>query len=175
MRGKRAPSATHTRSGRIIPAHAGQTRRTCNYGCSCSDHPRACGANVDQTTIATRENGSSPRMRGKQILLVPLCAVLRIIPAHAGQTSEIRAVICKPSDHPRACGANVMGASGEACKVGSSPRMRGKPGQVEESGTAVRIIPAHAGQTTSPHLVLRRMSDHPRACGANSPILCENS
>ena len=50
---------------------------------------------------------------------------------------------------------------------GSSPRMRGKLGRGETEVVAVRIIPAHAGQTHGLMIADRRSSDHPRACGAN--------
>ena len=50
--------------------------------------------------------------------------------------------------------------------------MRGKPGQTSPLESAMRIIPAHAGQTPSPRVQARQLADHPRACGANSVALC---
>ena len=86
MRGKRPLNRSRPATGRIIPAHAGQTiyRRsasTCN-----ADHPRACGANIDIFVVAYAIDGSSPRMRGKPQAFDRELTDGRIIPAHAGQT-----------------------------------------------------------------------------------------
>ena len=71
---------------RIIPAHAGQTDGSCR-ACRCMpDHPRACGANVWLMRSASSHFGSSPRMRGKLLFYPLFCSIIRIIPAHAGQT-----------------------------------------------------------------------------------------
>ena len=70
-------------------------------------------------------------------------------------------------DHPRACGANVSGLMETWCRVGSSPRVRGK--QIYKLGvfTCSRIIPARAGQTSSRDPPPGFRPEHPRACGAN--------
>ena len=167
MRGKRHHRQLGRRGDRIIPAHAGQTswHRSCST--ATPDHPRACGANQLTMLVSSRRTGSSPRMRGK--LTVDYCIdfVLRIIPAHAGQTriSVMPLFTCK--DHPRACGANPLYQERRCVGFGSSPRMRGK--QVSAGNTAIlnRIIPAHAGQTSTEVKTSCFYADHPRACGAN--------
>ena len=53
--------------------------------------------------------------------------------------------------------------------------MRGKLDGRAEQQSERRIIPAHAGQTAGRAEQFSFRADHPRACGANSPILCENS
>ena len=137
-------------------------------GCMwCPDHPRACGANVIAFAADGTVDGSSPRMRGK-----PHCATKRdqcgrIIPAHAGQTACHRSADGCRSDHPRACGANAWLSSLAWSMSGSSPRMRGKHGVRSGTNAGVRIIPAHAGQTTGGSTNYAPASDHPRACGAN--------
>ena len=45
VRGKLPPDSPPVVSIRIIPARAGQTRRSAGWPCRRSDHPRACGAN----------------------------------------------------------------------------------------------------------------------------------
>ena len=45
--------------------------------------------------------------------------------------------------------------------------MRGKRARHHVRHYAVRIIPAHAGQTNMDRQMATLMSDHPRACGAN--------
>ena len=149
MRGKRTEEWGRHRSRRIIPAHAGQTTSGLPGSVTSSDHPRACGANVEMHASLGSHVGSSPRMRGKlrQQLHVP--ELFRIIPAHAGQTVSIV---------PRSFASRF---------AGSSPRMRGKLLHAGLQLAQHRIIPAHAGQTTRTTSCPARYPDHPRACGAN--------
>ena len=132
-----------------------------------TDHPRACGANWKRPWRNYPKPGSSPRMRGKLLFCHCVSSLLRIIPAHAGQTRTIPAPPRQKADHPRACGANCANESALSAVVGSSPRMRGKPCLCCEEPAYTRIIPAHAGQTPSPETCGRPRTDHPRACGAN--------
>ena len=168
MRGK-LPLLQHVLHGeRIIPAHAGQTHhRSCPVICY-TDHPRACGANVRHRRSRPRQNGSSPRMRGKPHQRVMPPAGRRIIPAHAGQTRALARPDQRRTDHPRACGANSSGAFSMIRLIGSSPRMRGKRVGSVPVGILARIIPAHAGQTQSHQRNGKEDADHPRACGANN-------
>ncbi len=175
MRGKRTGCSVASWPVRIIPAHAGQTctpRTSCDFP---QDHPRACGANACMTGVIDNVDGSSPRMRGKPWIVGTGARMMRIIPAHAGQTCRSRPSETPAPDHPRACGANAITAGSPPATCGSSPRMRGKPPDVNYGPDAARIIPAHAGQTARRSHRSRTCPDHPRACGANSPILCENS
>ena len=126
VRGKHAPNVVDVPRVRIIPARAGQTRRTCSYGCSCSDHPRACGANCHGAVDAVELSGSSPRVRGKRHTAHAFLGHVRIIPARAGQTGTHVRTCVSWTDHPRACGANQRKAAREAAESGSSPRVRGK-------------------------------------------------
>ena len=111
---------------RIIPARAGQTSNRVLIHCRETDHPRACGANRKSCTPMSAPSGSSPRVRGKQIWDNNEFAQTRIIPARAGQTSSFNPITYDQSDHPRACGANLLTLSEEQRQYGSSPRVRGK-------------------------------------------------
>ena len=167
MRGKRHLAERFGYFLRIIPAHAGQT---CGRGRNrrpAPDHPRACGANVGSCASNIIGFGSSPRMRGKQRPVAPKRVAVRIIPAHAGQTSRSVACLHCGTDHPRACGANSCDAASGRIVTGSSPRMRGKPAAQFDLQGVARIIPAHAGQTPRCRSSYARLPDHPRACGAN--------
>ena len=157
MRGKPPPPYCYDTCLRIIPAHAGQTRHSTGWPCRRPDHPRACGANAYGVLSEQQEIGSSPRMRGKRS---PSC---------------LAASRPDSPDHPRACGANLGKIGSLFGSFGSSPRMRGKRRRAPCRWLAFRIIPAHAGQTLLISLSAVLWPDHPRACGANSPILCENS
>ena len=86
MRGKRHAGELDALTGRIIPAHAGQTESPRGRRALETDHPRACGANGLLWDLRQLADGSSPRMRGKRRACGPLPYFVRIIPAHAGQT-----------------------------------------------------------------------------------------
>ena len=147
MRGKPGDGSYDDTSMRIIPAHAGQTGRFHPHERRRPDHPRACGANKSVRGVSGVRIGSSPRMRGKHHADTTHGVEPRIIPAHAGQTTAFSAAPTPATDHPRACGANMNRMHQKIPYIGSSPRMRGKPGERETSPEARRIIPAHAGQT----------------------------
>ena len=167
MRGKRCDPSPRRRPRRIIPAHAGQTSQLEHSVYSPADHPRACGANVSSDGMLSRCTGSSPRMRGKPALHSRAGVGHRIIPAHAGQTSMVVSASVLSSDHPRACGANQQGGYPRWYPPGSSPRMRGKRVRGPCGSYRLRIIPAHAGQTSGVIQWTKTATDHPRACGAN--------
>ena len=89
MRGKLARSPITAVRRRIIPAHAGQTSMKYSWPFPVTDHPRACGANLPPSTASVTLCGSSPRMRGKQLTGEVFTFLVRIIPAHAGQTENM--------------------------------------------------------------------------------------
>ena len=49
--------------------------------------------------------------------------------------------------HPRVCGENVADATVESLYDGSSPRVRGKPRDIEKAFLTGGLIPACAGKT----------------------------
>ena len=168
MRGKPRERRKKHHRRRIIPAHAGQTTCITTISGPTPDHPRACGANELKSTDGRIDLGSSPRMRGKLAQLPCGRFDLRIIPAHAGQTHANSRRTRPHSDHPRACGANHVQTGHAGDHRGSSPRMRGKRRGRPTRAPHHRIIPAHAGQTSTDEDKIVVDEDHPRACGANT-------
>ena len=152
----------------IIPAHAGLTLVTLYISSSHRDHPRACGAHSGTTTNMPGNPGSSPRMRGSQVLILLPVLSVGIIPAHAGLTRWSSQTCRLERDHPRACGAHMNGTVSCRMTRGSSPRMRGSHVlEISQEGRR-GIIPAHAGLTGGRlHGQIARR-DHPRACGAHA-------
>ena len=60
-----------------------------------------------------------------------------------------------------------MKLNGPRATLGSSPRVRGKLGDLVVGDPAYRLIPARAGKTMFAALTARRLWAHPRACGEN--------
>ncbi|RYQ24033.1 hypothetical protein PG2029B_1429 [Bifidobacterium pseudolongum subsp. globosum] len=167
MRGKLRVDVPVALCGRIIPAHAGQTITSRHRRRPSTDHPRTCGANLEHPIPVAQKPGSSPHMRGKHSGRPRKWGPARIIPAHAGQTKTSGRTYAAPSDHPRTCGANSAPPAHRPSPAGSSPHMRGKLIHHQTDLVCNRIIPAHAGQTAVWRARRRRVSDHPRTCGAN--------
>ena len=170
VRGKRLLTGFCCACSRIIPARAGQTGMTRLGRASMSDHPRACGANPPTVLCSGALPGSSPRVRGKRQLVRDRESYRRIIPARAGQTLTAWTGRRQPTDHPRACGANMPCRMIGIRHHGSSPRVRGKPFTHRQNCCGGRIIPARAGQTMVSSLLIPWFPDHPRACGANPAV-----
>ena len=70
----------------IIPAGAGKSHPSIWAGTTSGDHPRGCGEKFGSLPARVREQGSSPRVRGKDISLVVICTDGGIIPAGAGKS-----------------------------------------------------------------------------------------
>ena len=89
----------------------------------------------------------------------------RIIPADAGSTSMLAWPTLLRWDHPRGCGEHMDYAGVIVENRGSSPRMRGAPGQAAHQGHHQGIIPADAGSTRHRINGAATGADHPRGCG----------
>ena len=104
-------------------------------------------------------------MRGIPQFVAVRRALVRFIPADAGNTWWRKAGCRVKPVHPRGCG-EYLASSGSARMVsGSSPRMRGI--RIAPLGRALRVrfIPADAGNTLARQLFRRQSTVHPRGCG----------
>ena len=70
----------------LIPARAGKTTKPTPSPWTRAAHPRACGENEKHTSNADILAGSSPRVRGKLLILLYASNSIRLIPARAGKT-----------------------------------------------------------------------------------------
>ena len=113
----------------------------------CGDHPRGCGEHTTGTSSSVEAVGSSPRMRGALGAVDGPVPGGRIIPADAGSTTYGHDHDCHDKDHPRGCGEHALGSRGNVNTQGSSPRMRGAPGDIDIPAVRHGIIPADAGST----------------------------
>ena len=144
-RGTPRPSDASARCERFIPAWAGNT--SCPYGrCATRPvHPRVGGEHPGTVSMSLERIGSSPRGRGTPRHHRGRAALLRFIPAWAG---------------------NTLGVGPEqALNNGSSPRGRGTPSGSYVVGLSIRFIPAWAGNTTQPSACTTSSTVHPRVGG----------
>ena len=92
---------------------------------------------------------------------------IRITPAGAGKTNEMKRNIYKDGDHPRRCGENQTAGSVSRGSPGSPPQVRGKRGKRLRLSASWRITPAGAGKTCCSSSSQTPLQDHPRRCGEN--------
>ena len=111
--------------------------------------------------------GSSPRGRGKRVRQLPDRPPKRLIPARAGKTNGPTSMGRTRAAHPRAGGENPSSCWHGWAGRGSSPRGRGKPGDVNQRSASIGLIPARAGKTDTTIPVPSASTAHPRAGGEN--------
>ena len=156
-----------TINARLIPAHAGKTRRDVRPGNRRTAHPRSRGENNAQSVAAATGKGSSPLTRGKPASSPRTRSPTGLIPAHAGKTHYPERNSHEPWAHPRSRGENPELWSASILENGSSPLTRGKLTHGDASAKQIRLIPAHAGKTSGVPFCAMGASAHPRSRGEN--------
>ena len=73
-----------------------------------------CGEHAGFATVPTREEGSSPHVRGTLSFSVTFVAMMGIIPACAGNTTRGAIQAGRRKDHPRMCGEHMSSSTGIA-------------------------------------------------------------
>ena len=129
--------------------------------------PAHAGENVHDARLEGDGRGLSPLTRGKPGRTPVRSTPAGLIPAHAGKTLTRRPSRSRARAHPRSRGENCCGAHPAVWAAGSSPLTRGKHDGPHRSIRRIRLIPAHAGKTSSyacPHPTPRA---HPRSRGEN--------
>ena len=137
-------------------------------------HPRVCGEKTLLTTECAGEEGSPPRMRGKDGVNDSAQAVTGITPACAGKSNIATTQPCLPGDHPRVCGEKSFCTGQSVRRRGSPPRVRGKVPAPLCCCFLRGITPACAGKSirSAPSSVL--FGDHPRVCGEKGLVKLVN-
>ena len=166
-RGKRRGRRYREAHGGLIPAHAGKTSPTWSLPTTMRAHPRSRGENRGRAAVSTRAPGSSPLTRGKLREDIQAQRTDRLIPAHAGKTSEGLGSASASRAHPRSRGENLYGVGEAGGYPGSSPLTRGKPVDVADLLDHRRLIPAHAGKTSPLPTTRPSPTAHPRSRGEN--------
>ena len=72
--------------GRVLPAHAGNTKREFIPDQRGQVHPRSRGEYKLGDVTLCKDSGSSPLTRGIHRVCCRMCKFWRFIPAHAGNT-----------------------------------------------------------------------------------------
>ena len=145
LRGTVVVPASALNAARFIPAPAGNGTSAPDDDPLMAVHPRACGERHSTSSGGDSAGGSSPRLRGTALLFSVSPAVVRFIPAPAGNgvihlpPPHTRAV------HPRACGERSTVHANSMYQPGSSPRLRGTALLPLASAEIWRFIPAPAG------------------------------
>lgn len=70
---------------RITPAGAGKSRTKTEIGGKSEDHPRGCGEKDQLYTAMEYDEGSPPRVRGKEVHKRRRAEIVGITPAGAGK------------------------------------------------------------------------------------------
>ena len=76
----------------------------------------------------------------------------------------------RESAHPRSRGENLPPPTCSAALRGSSPLTRGKHSPLQSGSRSSRLIPAHAGKTTTRTHIRTPAPAHPRSRGENSAM-----
>ena len=126
-RGKPHAAPHSAREQGLIPAHAGKTEIARAEDVNAKAHPRSRGENPDNDPAGMCSDGSSPLTRGKPGASAYAQIMWGLIPAHAGKTEALRAVVEAAAAHPRSRGENEWRAMRTSALTGSSPLTRGKP------------------------------------------------
>ena len=165
MRGKESEPADCDDKRRITPAYAGKSGSWSSYCMHRWDHPRVCGEKFPVSRELVRNEGSPPRMRGKENLHGGRAALKGITPAYAGKSFSSGHEKGLVWDHPRVCGEKGQRPDSREQNQGSPPRMRGKAQRRAGSARGSGITPAYAGKRLMHANGFCWPRDHPRVCG----------
>ena len=91
----------------LIPAWAGKTCKSNPYVLGVRAHPRVGGENPLASTWRRAPAGSSPRGRGKLVVVCVRCLRIGLIPAWAGKTHPLPPHVGDSRAHPRVGGENL--------------------------------------------------------------------
>ena len=150
---------------RVIPAWAGNILLLVGQWCLVAGHPRVGGEHLIPCGPSSPSFGSSPRGRGTLGQEKTGNALIRVIPAWAGNILCYPCTACKDAGHPRVGGEHSSTVKPNALITGSSPRGRGTSAEFVFDLARARVIPAWAGNINRQQRHYRRQPGHPRVGG----------
>src|SRR5690606_24296566 len=92
---------------RLIPAGAGNTRRSSASLDAIVAHPRGCGEHTSDCRVSVVSEGSSPRVRGTPAADRQERDGAAVILAGAGNTAVVWWLLLVRPAHPRGCGEHA--------------------------------------------------------------------
>ena len=131
-------------------------------------HPRSRGEHPGRYRCTRARRGSSPLARGTQPQPHQQRLRRRLIPARAGNTEAALPCGLPPPAHPRSRGEHSSMPRMMTRAPGSSPLARGTHRFGVQELQSKRLIPARAGNTSTPPLRWSVISAHPRSRGEHS-------
>ena len=168
VRGNRGKAASDYTAGGSIPACAGEPAGTIWAGERRGVYPRVCGGTADGQTAVRIANGLSPRVRGNQLLVVPLSNHPGSIPACAGEPEYLPFISPPGRVYPRVCGGTPAEPEYEVPAMGLSPRVRGNPRRPAGHDIPAGSIPACAGEPRRISTFPNPGKVYPRVCGGTA-------
>ena len=154
----------------ITPAWAGKSSRGWRIHPPVRDHPRVGGEKRRLSECAQWAEGSPPRGRGKEGIVLARGPAEGITPAWAGKRLHQLQAVFPAWDHPRVGGEKSMRSTKTAPSSGSPPRGRGKVYPRLSSKSKKGITPAWAGKSCPPCGHIRGGRDHPRVGGEKPTV-----
>ena len=127
VRGNRIPGEAQLGDAGSIPACAGEPRRCLRIRSNGEVYPRVCGGTALPAAPAGQAGGLSPRVRGNHAALASDDALLRSIPACAGEPPGLGDDHSPGGVYPRVCGGTPRAVRLFLPGTGLSPRVRGNP------------------------------------------------
>ena len=165
MRGTPWRYIRRERCGGLIPTYARNTHRRANRQRKTGAHPHVCGEHGSEIIGKVSSWGSSPRMRGTHLTILPCSCVRGLIPTYAGNTLCRLPLPRYSRAHPHVCGEHITTDESTLSQAGSSPRMRGTHFSYFLSLWCFGLIPTYAGNTKTPLSQDRDSRAHPHVCG----------
>ena len=133
---------------RFIPTRVGNTSSGVMTTTSGSVHPHACGEYFFWGNDHDLGFGSSPRVWGIQLKIIPQRYWPRFIPTRVGNTPQVVASTTITAVHPHACGEYATLRLYFSVMAGSSPRVWGIPQLGFYEAGPARFIPTRVGNTS---------------------------
>ena len=94
----------------------------------------------------------------------------RTTPTPVGKTSAMPLSTVTETDHPHACGENILVYGADQEIAGPPPRLWGKRSKKCLITSAARTTPTPVGKTPLVGCAKPATADHPHACGENAPL-----
>ena len=166
-RGKLDEALDEALTGGLIPTHAGKTTIIGAAKTAWAAHPHSRGENAWKLKGKAIVSGSSPLTRGKLRWPGTRLGTVRLIPTHAGKTTDRNRPARDDRAHPHSRGENSCSLMWSLPVVGSSPLTRGKRGARQRTRRLSGLIPTHAGKTTARISARPASQAHPHSRGEN--------